>query len=301
MIIVGDLHLKETEPFFTHQREFLKWLEDNFAYEEMVILGDVFDTSSPQWKVYSLFKSFLLSREAKTYIVQGNHDFSRRKGSAVVSFNMLHHINVYIDKTEFTSEEGWNCLAIPYKYNMEEYKDIKFSGDFCFTHTMPEEEAFGGEFVDLSHLDAFLVYGHIHERREEYTNKKIVGVPVITRKGEVNNPIYRINENKEFEEVPTEVDFQYKTIEFGEDIDNPNYIYEIHNAPDVNSIFQEYKDAYIRVAGCTYKQGSIDSEKEELNVHSLSEEFKYFCEQELVEEDIKSKGITYLKEVGASA
>lgn len=297
MIVIGDTHFKNEQPFLYHQLNFLQWLEQ-FKDEEMLFLGDIFDNSVPMWTVYQTFKKFLIEcRNAPTHILQGNHDYSKRKGSSVKAFELLDNVHVYTDAEEFTIIEGFKCLALPWKYNTDNYNDVQFSGDFCFTHTMPKEEAFGNEYVDLSHIDANLIYGHIHLQRLSYKNKLIIGVPIWTKKGEQNNPIIRIKENKEIEYIKHPIDFSLEQIEFGEVITNKYNIYEILNAPDSRSIFEQYKDAHIRIDGCTFKQFQTENELEEIELDSIAYEFNAYCKEELVDDSIKTLGLKYLDKV----
>lgn len=293
MIVIADLHLTSKLPFCLHQLNFLQWL-DQFRDEEMIILGDVFDNSVPMWTTYQTFKKFLIEcRNAPTHILQGNHDYSKRKGSSVQAFELLQNVFVYTDAQEFTTQQGFKCLALPWKYNTDDYSDIQFKGDYYFTHTMPKEEAFGGEYIDLSHIDAFGFYGHIHLQRLQHSNKIILGVPIWTKKGEQNNPIIRIKENKEIEYIEHPIDFQLEQIEFGQEITNKFNMYEILNAPDSRSIFEQYKDIFIRMDGCSFKSLSVEQSKEDIKLDSMAKEFQDFCKQEMIGDDILSLGLKY--------
>ena len=47
MIIIGDLHFKNKEPFKSSLFSFLDWIYENYKDETIIQLGDLFDTSSP--------------------------------------------------------------------------------------------------------------------------------------------------------------------------------------------------------------------------------------------------------------
>lgn len=245
MIIVGDLHLTDKIPYYNANKTLLKEI---FKYDENILfLGDIFDKSSPHWKVYEIFKEYVLTHRKHLYMIQGNHDFSKKKGSAVNNFELLENVSVFSEITE-TNIEGLQCLIIPFMYSKESYENISFKGDYCFGHFTPEQESFGKEFVDISKINVKkIIIGHIHKRKT-YKNLEIVGVPLPTRNLENPCNIFRL-ENDELLEIELPDIFKIVDIEYGDMPDNKKYLYNILNAPTREDVFEKYRGYYIREDG----------------------------------------------------
>ena len=165
IIIVGDTHLKSNSPFWDAQKKLLSWLNENFINEKLVLLGDCFDTSSPMWHVYSEFKNFLMKRKNMTYILQGNHSLSKRKGSALKGLHLLDNVKVFFEKEEIEIE-GHKCLFMPHVYGdlKETYKNVKGQFNYIFTHLMPWFAPFSQETgIHFSeNLKGTFIHGHEH-------------------------------------------------------------------------------------------------------------------------------------------
>lgn len=246
MIVIADLHLKKKWAYFKAQQKFLNYLNEKFSDETIVFLGDTFDSSAPHWVVHNLFKEFLLKRNAPTHILNGNHDQSRAKGSAVEGFNLLENVYVYLNETE-VEIEGYKCLMLPHKHNMDSYKDIKFNGDFTFCHFPPVEEQFESEGINIEGIAPHVtqIFGHIHTAKN-YINSKatklILGVPILTRKGEKNHTLLRISSDKRRESIAIPIFLDIQTIQYGEELPNINFLYNIENAPSPKAVFEMYSE-----------------------------------------------------------
>jgi hypothetical protein len=155
--------------------------------------------------------------------------------------------------------------------------------------------------VDIKGLgkEVIQIFGHTHTKKE-YVNKIIVGVPLITRHGEENNPIIQISENKKIEYVNIPVFIDIKTIQFGEPMENENYIYNIINAPSYSAVYEKYPVENIRHEGISVL---VNDEESEENVFyctdsSFTQVFSDFSEESKVPQAEKNMSIKYLGELG---
>ncbi len=258
MIVVGDLHLKSKEPYKKSLFSFLNWLNESYPNQHLVLLGDCFDSSTPKWSVYSEFEKFLESREKITYIIHGNHEYSKIKGSALEGIHLSNKVKVFFWGEEIEID-GLQCLILPYIYSSskEEYENLKGSYDYIFTHITPVECAFKDEGIQL-HKDLKakkIIHGHTHQQTGFINNgieHIVVGVPLPTRHLEdrQEHKILKIDSDG-IEEIKVPFYFEYETIEFGEEPTCKDNILNIKNAPSFNVLFEKYKDYYIRKEGTT--------------------------------------------------
>lgn len=77
-IVVGDIHLKKSEPKFSQGKMFLDWLVSqsfNNKENDLVLLGDLCDVNSPP-EMLEVFVDYFLNKFKfyKITILQGNHD-----------------------------------------------------------------------------------------------------------------------------------------------------------------------------------------------------------------------------------
>jgi len=162
IIIVGDLHVKNREPFLSSICKTFEWIRDEFGSDITLIqLGDLFDTSSPHHDIeFKIIEKLLQFRQV--FILTGNHDYSKIKGNSLLP--LMHHrtITVLEEATEVILE-GNKYLLLPYLYsNMKEkYEILQGKYDYICTHVTPCECAFGDEGIDL-HPEGIYVHGHTH-------------------------------------------------------------------------------------------------------------------------------------------
>ena len=286
MIVVGDLHLKKSEAYFSAQVKFLKWLDDNYKDEVLVLLGDVFD-STPHFDIYSEFKSFLKYRKNRTLILNGNHDGNYRIGEYLKGIHLMDNVDVLFEET-VVDIEGYNCLMLPHKKDMNNYSTIKGDYDFIFGHFVIKQEAFGNEYVDISALNyKKMILGHIHLKRQ-YGYIIIQGVPLPTRNLETSNPILQIGKNFEITEIPVPEFLKIETINYDNDKKtlNKEFIYNIVDAPSVKSVYEKFKEYYIRHEGIQLKQDTVDSDvKFDFDSNNLMKYFKQFIDENKVNKE----------------
>jgi hypothetical protein len=261
MIVIGDLHLKDKEPYWEYQQKFLRWLNEEFSDRTIVFLGDIFDTSAPTWNVFDTFQRFLRDRwerGVETVIVHGNHELSYQKGSALQP--LQEYALIAIDPQE-TLIDGHKCLILPYLYRdlQETYSNYESDVSYVFTHITPKHLEFYDEGVELSNVKAKAIYhGHIHEESEFESHavwNKVLGVPLPTKHGEIANPILDILNDASYTAPET---FSYETVSFGEFPESSNVILNVIDAPSVAAVMDKYKDYHIRTTGIELKDLSDD-------------------------------------------
>ena len=266
ILVIGDMHLKNKEPYFTAQKEFLNWVDEKYPKHELLFLGDVFDTSSPAWNVFETFKSFISNRKGNVHILEGNHDKSAQKGSAVQNLQIgIDNVYVYTERQEIVID-GKKCLVCPYTYDKSIYEDFSWNGDYCFLHLTNKEDAFGDEWVNTEGIKATQIFGHTHTFREVNKNKIVLGVPVPTRNLEINNNIIEITDSG-YSYIKHPEYFNFEDIKYGDFPDNKNNILNIKDAPSIMSVYDMYKDYYVRYEGITF---ITDEEKDDSDVFDFN-------------------------------
>lgn len=300
---IGDLHLKNKEPFLKSTKEFLNWLNENYANEELILLGDIFDSSAPIWPIYKIFKEFLLKRKNITHILEGNHDLSKNKGSALSAFQLIDNVFIYEDETS-TIIDNMNCLMLPFKYDYKIYQELEGNFDFIFTHLMPQETQFADEGVSFPKLKGTFLHGHHHIQSNFYDIYNnihyILGIPISTRHLEDQNHRILKIENNKIEIIKVPIYFQYETINYGEEPKNKNNILNIINAPNKKLVYEKYKDYYIRETGIKLlrTENTETLFKQEFEKATILEKFKkYSIDRNLskeVSEECSSRLLTII-------
>ena len=294
MIVVSDLHLKKQPEYFNAQKKFLKWLNDNYKNECLILLGDVFD-SAPVFDVYSEFKAFLKERKSIVNIVKGNHDSNYRVGEYLKGIHLMDNVNVFFEpiKAEF---ENNSCLFLPHKNNMkEEYESIEGDFDFVFTHITHSKEAFGDEGINLKVKAKNVIYGHTHTHAI-HGNSIIMGVNIPTRNLETSNPIIEIK-NKEISFIQVPEFLKIETIDYNDDINslNKDWIYNIKNSPSIKSVYEKFKEFYIRHEGIELKKDETQTEvKFDFDSNNLMKYFKVFIDVNKIKKEYSDIIAEYL-------
>lgn len=291
MLIISDLHLKSSEPYASSQIKLLNYLKEKYSNEILIFLGDVADSTSIHWEMFQQFALFLNSRTEATYILQGNHDRRAGRGSVIQGLSGIKNVNCIFTKTE-SKIEGKSCLFLPYEiYD----KPIVWKGDYMFAHLTPKEESFGNEGFDSSKIECeYEFYGHIHTK-SIHGRKHTCGVPIPTRNLEVCNPQILITDG-----VMTYVDLPHfleiQDIDYGVDVNilNKDFLYNVINAPSKNSVYEKYKEFYIREEGIEVVCTEKEEEKIDFDKLSLKEHFKIFSNDNNLTKEIFDCGISYL-------
>ncbi len=286
MIVVGDLHIKRKEPYFSAITSFLYWLIGKYNNETILFLGDLYDSSSPHGDIEEFIASWL-KQFKEVHIITGNHDYSKKSGNALLQLRQHPNISVYTDITEIIIEEK-KCLLLPFKYGniKEEYESLTGTYDYIFTHITPLECAFKDEGIQLN-LRGTYIHGHTHMQKffvdDIGNNHHVLGVPIPTRHLEEQQPhaVMSISKDGSHDSILVPQTFTYETIEFGDEPENKNNILNILNAPSMNNVYESYKGYFIREEGVTIKIDDTDCDIEEtININ----------------DDIKSVFMDYSKE-----
>jgi hypothetical protein len=327
MIIIGDLHCKTQMPYYLGIKKFFEWLILYYKQETIIFLGDLFDTSSPHNKLRLDVAKYLKQLE-EVYILQGNHDVSRRMGSALLYLNALDNVTIIEDVTEIQIDLNKfenlvqnhhtiiNCLFLPFKYNCkEEYEALEGEYDYIFTHITPPQCAFGDEGINLKVKGAYY-HGHTHMQKaftvdedEEATEDsyfcrswyhEVVGVPIPTRHLEQKQEhrIFKITPHRNKEEIQVPQTFTFRNIKFGEEIkeEYKNDILNITHAPSYPAALEMYKDFYVRKAGITIQRTEDDIEFDRENL-SIEGSFRLFANKtEGLSREVISCCLEHLKE-----
>lgn len=289
MIVIGDLHIKRKEPFLSSIRSFFEWLLQNYKDEIIVLLGDLYDSSSPHGNVED-FTAHYLKQFKEVHIITGNHDYSAKQGLSLLQLRQHDNIFVYNDVTEVKIEDS-KCLLLPFKYSgiKEEYEQLTGKYDFVFSHITHPKEAFGDEGIELKVGADYYIYGHVHTQKD-YGNHIILGVPIPTRHLE-HNQVCRIANisKKKVDIIETPVYFTYEDVEYGEMPVNKNNILNIKNAPSLISVLYKYKEFYIRDEGVTIALEDQDEEMEDIidiDVDSFKATFVEYSKEKHISKEI---------------
>jgi hypothetical protein len=303
MIVVGDLHVKKSEPYFSAQVKFLQWLLENYKTETIVQVGDLWDTSSPHSDVehflLSVFKQF-----KEVHLLVGNHCYSSKTGVRSKIFKHLPNVFVY-EKDSEAVIDGYTCLMLPYQNNMSHYSDMKIICDFVFSHVTNEEDSFGGEFVSFTGINCKNIFnGHLHQH-STYRDGKFIntGAVLPTRNKEIQNPIYRITkENGEIklEEIAVPEFMVIKEINYSVDPStlNKDWLYNVVEAPSYNDVFDKFKGFYIREEGIELHRQEADQVLvDEAKEKSLKERWVSKASGDGISQEVIDCGLKYLSAI----
>lgn len=304
--VIGDLHLKHNKPYFEAQSKFLNYLQQ-YNDDILIFTGDIFDTSSPKWEVFSCFKEFLLQRKNKTFLLTGNHDYSKLKGNVLQPFGLLPNVTV-IEKIMEIEIENKQFVFIPYLYDATYITNTTFHNVYVITHVTPVKYQFNDEGVKFTNIfNSYIFYGHYHIQKETYKDENgnfhyIVGVPYETRNGE--NQLHRIlcidTDKNIIPGLILPIFLQHIDIEYGSYPDllqqDCTYILNVKNAPSFDAVYKLYADYNIRENGIelqkTLKQNEVYTEiNTSFNQLNLFEKFSMFIKEKNIEID---KGVQEL-------
>jgi len=302
IVVVGDIHAKNKEPYRSSINNFFAWLIENYKDQIIVLLGDLFDSSTPHADIEEEIVKSLVQFK-KVYILTGNHDTSRKAGNTLKP--LIHHHNIIIiEDREEIEIENTKCLFLPHKHTdiKQEYEEVNYKQgeiDIVFSHITHPKESFGNEGMDIKNINASkFIYGHTHTQNI-HGKHIILGVPLPSRHLEHNQVgrIMKIDsvDNYKFIDVPEF--FTFEDVPFGETPKNKNNILNVLNAPSIQSVYAKYPGYYIREEGITIHRDKIefaelmDSNNEN---KSLSQEFIEYARDKEIDKDIQDCCLQYL-------
>jgi hypothetical protein len=289
MIVVGDLHAKTKEPYRGATIKFFEWLLANYKNEEIIYLGDIFDSSSPHANIEHEIINYI-SQFKHSHLISGNHDQSAIKGNTLLPHKIHSNISVYEDITEIVIEDN-NCLILPFKNSYKNYQDLEGVYDYIFLHCMPVEKEFASEGIKLN-LKGTYIWGH-HHIQDNYTDENvnchfIIGTPYETR--HLENQKHRIFEikDKKINTIEVPIFFTHETINYGEEPTNKNNILNIKNAPNRKLVFEKYKDYYIREEGIELLRTETTKEdyKKEFEKNNILQKFSVYAKDKNLSKEV---------------
>ena len=283
--IVGDLHIRKEEPFFTAAAKTLRWLEAQVEpNDHLVFLGDLFHTSKPFPKEYEMaISSFsrLAENNVSVWLLAGNHEF--HEDQKTFAIEPLNDINKYVSiitvpgivdisgfkflmlpwmsRTQFKSKDREAYLHGMYETDepgsfIDSLKDSLSGVDFICYHFEDETVFMGGvnTGVDLSLLQskcpkAIRIAGHIH-----LASKNYIGTPYQTRydeKGQIGHILVLEQGYKDPEGIQVPLFIEYLDVVYGDEVpsdDGHALILSILDAPSIGAAEVKYKgpNIYIR-------------------------------------------------------
>lgn len=234
-LVIGDLHIREEEPFYSTSLQFLDWIKYLVeSKDRIILLGDVFHRSKPSPPENTLFSSFIdwcFLNSVTLTVLQGNHDYSEHH--KYFSTDLFKDKILIIDRPSLEKFDKHNFLFLPWipKGDLQDYKSLKdfYENEIFFEnesskktylmyHFPDETVEFGGNTgINLSRFedqfkDVIRLGGDIHINRY----KNYVGTPYPTRYDErnQNGQIFSINERGDLEKLDTPIFLQYKDVDY---------------------------------------------------------------------------------------
>lgn len=297
-IIIGDLHFRSEEPFYSSSVAFCKWFVSqsfNNPDNNAIFLGDIVNSAKSNGKVnylmVNLFFNYLKFKNI--WILQGNHDYSKRDGSGLDPLKAKDNIVLINILQEFLVNEK-KCLFLPYFYPVSLMKEtyenfnsnIKY--DYIFYHFDDETIFFGGKArgINISHLKGKRIGGHIHKKQNNYLGSVSIVRADERKKGSF---LYHL-EKDEYICIPTFLDYVIIDYSKGLNVENessaPYIIYDIINAPSKELAEEKFKD-YYRGKISTKKNIQIESSSSKAGKKkSIKEYFKEFLQLNNIDEKL---------------
>lgn len=299
VLIVGDLHWKEKEPYKKKIKEFLNDLYEKYPNDYIIFTGDFFDKANPhaEREIDEILE--IVTKWHFVIVVTGNHEVSYKYGNILVPLQRIKNFLVCHSEPMEVIIDDYNFVLFPYLYEvneMKKYETFKPSRkvDIVVAHCAYPGTNFGNkDEIDLSGIEAkHFFYGHIHQPMD-FENHHIIGVPCSTRYGEQiwQKRIVRLpNKNDgSFEYIPLKEYVTFENIEFGNYPKDKDSILDIYNVPNVSLVNKKYKDYYVRFEGIRLleneKTKTYNETKDFLNF-SLENLFNVFLQENPLEKPI---------------
>lgn len=251
-IFIGDLHLREEEPFYSSAKYVLDYLVnyirdplkeiagfDKYVKQTFIFTGDFFHKANPTIKELKTAREFfekVKQAGSEVVIIAGNHEYNGLKDCFVEDIFKDTDIT-FVDECKWLELEDCNLFCMPYisNYRLKKYgfKDLQSyyeqryndlntdwtrpqtytsSCNFLVYH-FEDETQFNG--VDLSFVDSLLcrIGGHIH-----ITSKNYIGTPYVTRKDESGQKckLLILTQDAELQPIYLPELIKYVDIEFNE-------------------------------------------------------------------------------------
>lgn len=319
LVVVGDLHAREKEPYYSQWRDFMSWLfesEHNNSNNQLLLLGDLVESISVQHELLETYVDYFSnhSKFEKVFILTGNHD--RTLDSNLLSiFRPIKNVEV-IDTYKSEKIGECECLFLPHIEHklIETYSKLENKHyDYCFHHIEDETQHFGKKYVDLSYLtiDNYLC-GHIHTETVSHGGH-FLGSPTYNSLNEKDKtPIIAIVnlETKKYELVKVPITISYLSVSYPNDIEIPKTkygIFTIHDSIDkeqsINFYIKQAKEKKFnfyarRVHSKKIKNDKLDeSSNDYIKEKTLIEHFNEYKLTNNIDSDIGNICINTLSKV----
>ena len=260
LIVVGDIHLQESQPKKNQCLDILNWIFDsdfNNENNSLLFLGDLCEINSP-YELYEVYVDLFVNRSKfeTIFIVEGNHECANQ--STVLSlFRPLKNVEVI---TEWKAWKYYNCnlLFLPFynhegteKLSMIEnysnlYKTLTEEFDYGFGHIEDDTEHFSKKFCDTSKLKVKTwMNGHIHTANIQ-NGGHYLGACTLNSSTESGRTPYiaKINgETKEYELIEVPKFLEYYEVEYPNKlpkITTKYGLFLVKNSLDKNTTLEEY-------------------------------------------------------------
>lgn len=323
LVVCGDTHFRIEEPFFSAQKEFVKWfLKQPFNNSENVFihLGDVFNCSGPNPNTIDLAVYFNKEMKFKNkFYLVGSHDYNRSRNTYSPTPLRQENNTEIIYDVGLKDLEGIKCLFLPFIYDRaisnktqkefyEEFgKKENIKCDFCFHHLQDETICFGGisNGINLSWVQGERIGGHIHKRQKGY-----LGTPCINRFDEKGKDSFLLlidTETKEKEYIKTPQFLDYKSLDYeknnvleglihlaGPGIPIELKIFDIINAPSKEAAEEKYKGRFIHEIFLKKNEEEQLLQEEQKETKTIKEYFNNFCIKNKISKKLQEKLGVYL-------
>ena len=325
MFVIGDLHVKDSEPhkkgFVEFSRLILEMPEMKQA-EYVIFLGDIYHEALPGGDVeYLVFRELFekLSDKKAIFILQGNHDYSRRDGCALSPLKVFPNVEILDTPVSFAIKScTMRCLPFMYPNTMWSSKENRFfktmkeeysnpdnfpekEYDFIFGHYGDETSGKFTEEANTSFLKGKKIFGHIHKR----VSSNYLGTPYPTRRDEKKKKNYvgLIDlSSKMYKEIEIDPVLDFHTIKYGDKTDllfDYVAVVDIKNAPSTD-LAREYfaslnkgPDVYLdNIEKEVFSE--LSDESVEFKKTSAKEYLEKFSDLSKLDSDVKTKMLEVL-------
>lgn len=322
--VVGDVHLRSEEPFFSVTQRFLTSLADKCEKGDSVIFtGDFFHRSRPYSEELFWARHFFEVMKEKgcfLFIIAGNHEYFREHDSWAEDAFKEFDVEL-IEQLEVRTIEDMKFLFLPWMpqlrlrkiYGYQSMRDFydyyipKFLGPLkdeltgktlYVVYHFEDETVFTGTEdmgVDLSIIEKIhdgevvRLGGHIHNPTDNY-----IGAPYATRRDESGFKRHIVSigsDGMKYIDMPNAI--EYRTLMYGElkdQVYDPDtmYLLKILDAPsfeEINGYVHRFNNVWIDDYELRFgEQREVMVDKEDVNV-SVKEFLGMYIKQNKVDPD----------------
>ena len=302
IFICGDTHFRSQAPFFEAGESFTKWLHEqpwNSSENTFIHLGDFFHSSSLNGKLMKLAIQFWDGLKCQKYLIHGNHEYSRKLGSALDPFEEL-GVTVYYEPKEVEIEKK-KILVLPYFYPNTErsmndvYPYLEGRYDLILGH-FSDQSLFGEEIILSDKLYGKKILGHVHIHNK---GDNFIGVPLCSQatEKEKSRRLIAVYEAGAVDLViPNFLDFE--TLDYNSQplpLNAGEYrIYDIVNAPSIRAAKDKFSDIPIHKVEVLLAEGDAAT-IEQPGVISTKTLLQEFMERHEYSTPVRDRVLHYLQ------